>query len=73
MPRMESDAFAAGYQAALDDFANFARANFAPGPQRRHIDGWIERKRGEYGSEFTQTIIGSGTGPQDGLRRGTDS
>lgn len=82
---MESvDNFAAGYTEALDDLERLLQREVFYWSDEQFIRKFIRRKRGaiqafkragdrSFGSEFTQTIVGSSTGPQDGLRRGTDS
>lgn len=71
-----SKEFAAGYTAALDDlqalFDTHSRRLGSP-PNQQYVERWIEgqrRKAGEFGSDFTQTVFGSGTGPREGIRTG---
>lgn len=77
---MESNEFCAGYRQALKDLQARIDDIAAQGCTMTHYDisYWIAQRReylksAAFGSDFTQTITGTSTGPQDGLRRGADT
>lgn len=65
--------FFAGYRAALTDLEQSHPGWMSDwiSVQRKALDSIEQRLVAPvYGCDFCRTIIGSGTGPQDGLRRG---
>ncbi len=88
VPHMEiSNEFVAGYREALRDIKNhFGDSTLVyRGAFERFIEQQTERvddfervvgyltPESDIGTDFCETIFGSGTGPQDGLRRVQDS